>query len=69
MVATGAGYFAAMRRRVAAVTGPSRARSDDPSFTRGSGQIAPTMLRLLGIDPNELQAVRAEHTEVLPQVG
>jgi len=32
-------------------------------------QIAPTMLRLLGIDPNELQAVRAEHTEVLPQLG
>jgi hypothetical protein len=29
-------------------------------------QIAPTILALLGLNPNELQAVRAEHTEVLP---
>jgi len=29
-------------------------------------QIAPTILRLLGINPHELGAVRAEHTEVLP---
>jgi len=29
-------------------------------------QIAPTILRLLGLDPDELQAVRAEHTRVLP---
>jgi len=29
-------------------------------------QIAPTILTLLGLNPNELQAVRAEHTEVLP---
>jgi hypothetical protein len=31
-------------------------------------QIAPTILRLLGLKPNELQAVRIEGTEVLPQV-
>jgi hypothetical protein len=31
-------------------------------------QIAPTMLALLGLNPNELAAVRAEHTDVLPQV-
>ncbi len=29
-------------------------------------QIAPSILRLLGLDPRALQAVRAEHTRVLP---
>ena len=29
-------------------------------------QIAPTILRLLGLDPDQLQAVRIEHTRVLP---
>src|SRR5262249_15839638 len=29
-------------------------------------QIAPTILDLLGLDPNALSAVRAEHTQVLP---
>ena len=29
-------------------------------------QIAPTILALLGLNPNELQAVRSEHTTVLP---
>ena len=29
-------------------------------------QIAPTILRLLGLDPDELQAVQIEHTRVLP---
>lgn len=29
-------------------------------------QIAPTILRLLGLDPNELTAVRTEHTRALP---
>jgi hypothetical protein len=29
-------------------------------------QIAPTILRLLGLDPNALQAVRMEHTRALP---
>ena len=29
-------------------------------------QIAPTILRLLGLNPNALQAVRIEHTRVLP---
>lgn len=28
-------------------------------------QIAPTILRLLGLDPDALQAVRTEHTPVL----
>jgi hypothetical protein len=29
-------------------------------------QIAPTILKLLGLDPNALQAVQIEHTQVLP---
>jgi hypothetical protein len=29
-------------------------------------QIAPTILSLLGLDPRSLQAVRQEHTQVLP---
>jgi arylsulfatase A-like enzyme len=32
-------------------------------------QIAPTILKLLGLDPHALQAVRIEHTPVLPGVG
>jgi hypothetical protein len=31
-------------------------------------QIAPTILRLLGLNPQDLQAVRIEHTAVLPAV-
>jgi hypothetical protein len=29
-------------------------------------QIAPTILKLLGLDPHALQAVQVEHTQVLP---
>jgi hypothetical protein len=29
-------------------------------------QIAPTILKLLGLDPNALKAVRLEHTRALP---
>jgi hypothetical protein len=32
-------------------------------------QIAPTILRLLDLNPNALQAVRIEHTRVLPDLG
>jgi hypothetical protein len=31
----------------------------------GTTQIAPTILRLLGLDPSALQAVRIEHTKGL----
>jgi len=34
-----------------------------------TSQVAPTILRALGIDPNELQAVRIEHTAGLPGLG
>ncbi len=32
-------------------------------------QIAPTILKALGLDPNQLQAVQMEHTELLPGLG
>jgi len=31
-------------------------------------QVAPTILQLLGLDPNSLQAVQMEHTQVLPAI-
>ena len=31
-----------------------------------TAQIAPTILKVLGLDPNELEAVRNENTPVLP---
>jgi hypothetical protein len=35
------------------------------SFVETS-QVAPTVLRILGLDPNDLDAVRKEGTPVLP---
>ena len=32
-------------------------------------QIAPTILKLLGLHPHDLQAVQEEHTQVLPGLG
>jgi phosphoglycerol transferase MdoB-like AlkP superfamily enzyme len=32
-------------------------------------QVAPTILQLLGLDPNSLQAVQQEGTQVLPGLG
>jgi hypothetical protein len=32
-------------------------------------QIAPTIPHLLGLNPDSLQAVRIEHTAVLPELG
>jgi hypothetical protein len=34
----------------------------------GTAQIAPTILAALGLDPNQLQAVQLEHTQLLPAV-
>ena len=31
-------------------------------------QVAPTILKALGLDPNSLQAVQLEGTSVLPQI-
>jgi len=38
-------------------------RVDTPVATT---QIAPTILKVLGLDPRELEAVRLENTQVLP---
>ena len=32
-------------------------------------QIAPTILKLLGLNPRALDAVRIEHTQILPCLG
>jgi len=50
------------------VFGPGAARGSVP-FPVETTEIAPTILRLLGIDPRELQAVVTEHTPVLPRIG
>ncbi|MFE9428266.1 alkaline phosphatase family protein [Kitasatospora sp. NPDC006697] len=42
---------------------PDHVRDSAPVQTK---QIAPTILKLLGLNPEQLQAVRAEHTKVLP---
>ena len=42
---------------------PGTGRELDPVQTT---QIAPTILSLLGLDPNALQAVRLDHTATLP---
>ena len=34
-----------------------------------TAQVAPTILRLLGLDPNALDAVRIEGTRLLPDLG
>ena len=34
----------------------------------GTAQVAPTILRVLGIDPSNLDAVRIEGTPVLPEL-
>ncbi len=39
------------------------------SATTRTAQVAPTILQALGLDPNKLDAVKAEGTEVLPEVA
>ena len=43
-------------------------RSQTVSAGVGTNQVAPTILKALGLDPESLQAVRIEGTPVLPQV-
>ena len=33
-----------------------------------TSQVAPTILEILGLDPNWLQAVQIEHTQALPAI-
>jgi hypothetical protein len=46
---------------------PVRRRQDVVGDPVGTTQIAPTILKLLGLDPDALQAVQIEHTHVLPR--
>ena len=39
------------------------------SVTTRTAQVAPTILAVLGLDPNMLDAVKAEGTPVLPEVS
>jgi hypothetical protein len=48
------------------VSGSAVGEHEVNSSTVETTQIAPTILRLLGLDPNSLQAVRIEHTRALP---
>jgi hypothetical protein len=50
------------------VFGPTSGAGHTVSAPVETTQIAPSILRLLGLDPRALQAVRIEHTRVLPGV-
>ena len=50
------------------VYAPGVVRPDVSSQWVETTQIAPTILRLLGLDPHALQAVQIEGTDVLPGV-
>jgi arylsulfatase A-like enzyme len=50
------------------VSWPSGAHGRDVARPVGTTSIAPTILRLLGLNPRALQAVREQHTPVLPQM-
>jgi arylsulfatase A-like enzyme len=47
------------------VSNPGRRARTVTSFVETT-QVAPTILRMLGLDPNSLSAVRKEGTPVLP---
>jgi hypothetical protein len=51
------------------IAGPGARSGKTMSASVETTQIAPSILRLLGLDPQSLQAVRIEHTHVLPTVG
>jgi hypothetical protein len=51
------------------IAGPGSHRGETVNAEVETTQIAPSILRLLGLDPRSLQAVRIEHTQVLPTVG
>ena len=53
-------------RHVPLVVFGAGAAANDVSDVVETTQIAPTILALLGLDPQQLQAVQIEHTPVLP---
>ena len=48
------------------VYAPGTVRTGRPTAWVETTQVAPTILHLLGLDPNALQAVQEEGTEALP---
>jgi phosphoglycerol transferase MdoB-like AlkP superfamily enzyme len=48
------------------VYAPGAVQPGQSSSTVETTQVAPTILKLLGLNPGDLQAVRIEHTSVLP---
>jgi arylsulfatase A-like enzyme len=50
------------------VVAPGRQGGTSVAAPVETTQIAPTILALLGLDPGALQAVRIEHTPVLPEL-
>ena len=45
-----------------------RFRHETVSSPVETTRVAPTILKALGLDPNSLQSVRLEHTQVLPEI-
>lgn len=60
------GGAAADDRNVALVVSGAGVHGGSSSRVVQTTQIAPTILRLLGLDPRQLQAVRADHVDALP---
>lgn len=67
-IAEHGGADAEDRRVALLVYAPRSVHQGTYSSTVETTQIAPTILRLLGLDPGSLQAVREEGTRVLPGV-
>jgi arylsulfatase A-like enzyme len=51
------------------VYAPGAVRRGQPGRSVETTQVAPTILKLLGLSPRSLQAVRREGTQVLPGLG
>ncbi len=51
------------------VYAPGVVRSGTSGAWVETTQVAPTVVALLGLNPNALQAVQQEHTQVLPSIG
>ena len=51
------------------VYAPGTVRTGQSSHGVETTQVAPTILKLLGLSPSSLQAVQQEGTQVLPRLG
>ena len=53
---------------VALLVSNPKIESEHVSSKVTTTEIAPTILKLLGLNPRALQAVREEHTQLLPEI-